>query len=410
MADQQHLDLLKQGVSAWNLWRRENPEANPDLSETDLHGLDLSEVNLSETDLHKTNLSEANLYKANLHGANLGKAVLHRATLIQTILNKADLNWADLAEANLSEAKLDRTGLEEAILYDAILREALLSGALLSGADLRGADLVNATLIGTNLHGANLRGANLRGANLDGADLREAYLSEREIVQLRDSGVIGLDQAKALNTEIDSSSILHIRIVEEPLTSYNLAIAFTALTELTTKFWLIGMNRLSDLIEYTQTHHAKLAKEAGSTIMYATYNSPFNFGFQVDELVPGIADATITVIDGLTQRKAKLEKLELENQEKAQKAKNDEHKSELERMKEELAIERERVVLLRETIETQKQGIEYALEIAGRLVDTLYPNTETETKGMLIRTLLPNILQLQNVKGLELTLPAPASN
>ena len=41
MADQQHLAVLKQGVAAWNTWRRQHPEILPDLSEADLGEADL---------------------------------------------------------------------------------------------------------------------------------------------------------------------------------------------------------------------------------------------------------------------------------------------------------------------------------------------------------------------------------
>lgn len=98
------------------------------------------------------------------------------------------------------------------------------------------------------------------------------------------------------------------------------------------------------------------------------------------------------------------EQLEIANQ-AAKKIKEDEQKSELELTREQLAIEREKVALLRETMEAQKLGIEYALEIAGKLIDTLYPNADAETKGMMIQSILPNILQLDTVRGLELALP-----
>jgi hypothetical protein len=198
---------------------------------------------------------------------------------------------------------------------------------------------------------------------------------------------------------------VHFRIIEEPLTPQNLALAFTTLTELATKFWLIAKRRLPDLIEYTQTHDIRFANEAGSAIAWATYNSPFSFGFQVDKVVPSVADALMTVVNGLSQRKAHVEKLELDNQAAEQKIKEDEKRSELEQTKEQLAIERERVALLRETMEAQKQGIEYAIEITKTLVDITYPNADIETKGMIITTLLPGVLQLDNVRGLQLVLP-----
>jgi hypothetical protein len=73
-------------------------------------------------------------------------------------------------------------------------------------------------------------------------------------------------------------TIIPLLIDEEPLTPQTLALAFSALTELTTKLWLIAQHRFADLIEYTQTHDVRFANEAGSTIAYVTYNSPFNFG------------------------------------------------------------------------------------------------------------------------------------
>jgi hypothetical protein len=210
---------------------------------------------------------------------------------------------------------------------------------------------------------------------------------------------------QTLMPQPDNPTIIHFRIIEEPLTSQNLALAFTTLTELATKFWLIAKRRLPELIEYTQTHDIRFANEAGSTITWVTYNSPFSFGFQVDKLVPSVAESLMTVVDGLSQRKAKREKLELDNQEAAQKIKEDKQKTELDQAREQLTIERERVALLRETMEVQKQGIEYALEIADKLVDKLHPGVDPETKGMIVRTLLPGILQLDNVRGLQLVLP-----
>ncbi len=44
MANQEHLDILKQGVETWNQWRKEHPEIQPDLGEAILNEADLSEA------------------------------------------------------------------------------------------------------------------------------------------------------------------------------------------------------------------------------------------------------------------------------------------------------------------------------------------------------------------------------
>jgi hypothetical protein len=37
MANQEHLDILKQGLEVWNQWRNEHTEIVPDLNGVDLH-------------------------------------------------------------------------------------------------------------------------------------------------------------------------------------------------------------------------------------------------------------------------------------------------------------------------------------------------------------------------------------
>src|SRR2546423_428197 len=70
MANEDHLDILKQGVSAWNAWRQKHfldvviDLSGPDLSGANLRGVDLRGVDLSETNLTRVNLSEADLIGA----------------------------------------------------------------------------------------------------------------------------------------------------------------------------------------------------------------------------------------------------------------------------------------------------------------------------------------------------------
>src|SRR6266571_5603799 len=55
MADQEHLDILKQGVEVWNQWRQEHSEVRPDLSGRRHYGV-LYEAEFRGIDLHGANL------------------------------------------------------------------------------------------------------------------------------------------------------------------------------------------------------------------------------------------------------------------------------------------------------------------------------------------------------------------
>ncbi len=171
MANEEHLKILKQGVEAWNRWRQENPDVQPDLVEADLSEADLGRADLGEADLNGANLRGAYLGEADLGGADLNGANLRGAYLSQ-----ADLSGAHLSEADLIEADLIGAYLSGAYLDGAHLRGAYLSQADFSGVDLSEADLVEADLSGADLSRADLSGANLGRANLDRANLTQATL------------------------------------------------------------------------------------------------------------------------------------------------------------------------------------------------------------------------------------------
>jgi uncharacterized protein YjbI with pentapeptide repeats len=153
MANEEHLQRLRQGVKEWNVWRLENP-GRVDLRGAYLRGADLFFANLSAANLSAANLSAANLSAANLSAANL-------------------------------------------------------SAANLSVADLSGANLFFANLSGANLSGADLSGANLSGADLSGANLRVAYLWSTVFAENDLTSVKGLDTINHQGSSvIDFSSVI----------------------------------------------------------------------------------------------------------------------------------------------------------------------------------------------------------
>jgi uncharacterized protein YjbI with pentapeptide repeats len=199
-----YLARLKQGVHAWNEWRKANYDIRPYLHGADLRGADLRGANLSWADLGGANLSGANLSGANLSWTDLSWANLSEADLRGANLSGTDFSWAHLSEAHLSGADLRGANLSGTDLRGAHLSETHLRGALLRGTDLRGADLRGAHLGGAHLRGADLSGADLSGAHLSGTDLRGAHLSWANLsgadlggANLRGTDLIGADLSGA---------------------------------------------------------------------------------------------------------------------------------------------------------------------------------------------------------------------
>ncbi len=141
--DPEQLAKLKEGVEAWNAWRKENPEVKIDLSGADLSGASLFRVDLSGADLIGGNLSDSYLGNADFSGANLAYANLSRA-----MLTAANLGGADLRVANLSGAEFEYAKLNGAILVYANLSSAILTYANLSGAVLSLANFANTRITG----------------------------------------------------------------------------------------------------------------------------------------------------------------------------------------------------------------------------------------------------------------------
>ena len=184
MANQKHLDILKQGVDVWNRWRKEHPDIVPDLSYSDLKREFLIEVDpdgkdFTSADFSTVNLSGADLSEAFLYGSNFMKADLGRAKL-----READLRYTKLIEANFSGADLT----------DSSLGSADLSRANLSGALLHGTNLGRAILLEANFTQAYLYGTTLTEVVLTEADFNKAYLGNTVFAR------VDLRSVKNLNT------------------------------------------------------------------------------------------------------------------------------------------------------------------------------------------------------------------
>jgi uncharacterized protein YjbI with pentapeptide repeats len=228
MANPEHLELLKQGATEWNQWRKEQKKVIPDLKKANLSNLDLSTVNFKQANLEganfsNSNLNNAQLVNANLQGANflcsdLRGANLRSANLDYVIFSKAKIDsdteiayksrqiWeivnhksktknltkidlsnanlfrADLSDLDLSHAKLNRANLNNANLKDAYLYKADLTGANLHNADLRNAYFSHANLTKAYLVGASCYGTYFKDAELQFANFKTTKLNQKTMI------------------------------------------------------------------------------------------------------------------------------------------------------------------------------------------------------------------------------------
>lgn len=141
MADPEHLEILKQGVEAWNEWRRDKPTISPDLSHADLIGqtllgIDFSGVELSGAILYESSLAWANLSSASLHYANFQEAILLGANFSGASFAHTDLLGADLSQANLRETLLYYTFFLNAKLVDVDFSGSIMCGVAFGDNDL----------------------------------------------------------------------------------------------------------------------------------------------------------------------------------------------------------------------------------------------------------------------------------
>lgn len=164
------LEILDQGVDAWNEWRATNPTETPSFRGADLSGRDLKGANLSELDLS---------------GADLDGAVLSHANLKMSSLEEADLAATSLDGADLYKANLTKVFAVDTDFSAAYVAEVTMPGADLRGARLCGSDLTQADLSGANLSGADLSGANLTGADVRGTNMSHVNFADAQLHDLR---------------------------------------------------------------------------------------------------------------------------------------------------------------------------------------------------------------------------------
>ena len=184
MANQEQLDIVKQGPKSWNKWCQENISTHIDLSNADLSRSDFRHADLNRADLTSTNFQGADLSYANLRGV--------------------DLSYADLSHANLNGAGIRGSVLRGTNLFDASLSKVDFRGALIELTNFTMLDLSETLglekvkhdwyssidthtlrLSKGNIPEAFLRGCGLPDWEIESAKLHNPDLTNEEIVKIQ---------------------------------------------------------------------------------------------------------------------------------------------------------------------------------------------------------------------------------
>ncbi len=129
MANEEHLKILKQGVEAWNKWRRIYPTMRPDLIEANLWEVRLCGMDLRGVDFTWAYLRLVDFRGALLYAANLTRTNLFDANLSRTLLDDANLTEADLQGANFTNAVLNGANFQNAKVGGTVFADIDLSSA-----------------------------------------------------------------------------------------------------------------------------------------------------------------------------------------------------------------------------------------------------------------------------------------
>ena len=259
MANQEHLEILKQGVKMWNQWRIEHADVKVDLSRANLSFADLSFANLSNANLSRANLSRADLSVADLNHADLSHADFYGAVLYGTDFTNANLSYANkintgliigtiFTKATLLNADFTNARFEEADFTDADLTGAKLSFALLSNsiytrtnfteaklnsckANVERTEFIGATFIRADLRHAKLKLADFTGGDLTNARFEEADLTDANFTNANLSYAdfhrtnlrgANLTRANLTNTILSNANLINANLSNATLVGTNL--------------------------------------------------------------------------------------------------------------------------------------------------------------------------------------------
>lgn len=180
MAIPEHVEVLLNGVEAWNQWRKRNTKITPDLTH-----LDLSPERIKGTDICVDFDEEESTPGFEIHGirAFLPGIDLRGSKLSGAVFRNAFLENAIFSNTIMNEVVFDDCIAESALFRQAVISNASFKGAYISRSFFTNAELHNSTFESADLSQANFQNAKMQDVDLRNSDMRGATFDEALILR-----------------------------------------------------------------------------------------------------------------------------------------------------------------------------------------------------------------------------------
>lgn len=164
MANIEHKNTLKKGSSIWNLWRNNNPQISPDLSDINfitefpntnenynlpkfinynfknsnfrkvsLRNITFINCNFDDSYLHFSDLVDAYFESCSFNNVGMRVCKIGAATFSNCIFNNSDLSYSSAVEANFTGSTFNNSKLEQMSLINCNFSESILTKCRIYG-------------------------------------------------------------------------------------------------------------------------------------------------------------------------------------------------------------------------------------------------------------------------------------
>ena len=184
MANEEHLNILRQGANAWNSWRVANRHIRPDLSQVDFE----KEIKPGPGPYDLPDLSGFDFSGGNLNGIVWRNSIVDHCSFDDCQIDHANLCFSNFLKCtsrrtSMRATKIGSSSFEECVFENADLaycsaEETSFKGSIISGSSLNHVQLVKADLSDVVLHNTSVYGISAWDLELEGADQSDLTITD----------------------------------------------------------------------------------------------------------------------------------------------------------------------------------------------------------------------------------------